>query len=239
MLEVSFAYCFEFIRGSESMLGTVFCTPGALAAYRREALMKILNRWMSQTFFGRSANIGEDRAITNWILRTGWLVKFQCDAVVYTNVPTKYEGLCKMLLRWARSNVRENIMMQQFIWNKFRKSSMLGARVLYTLSWINMIVPNFLLAGLVFCILWRPDIFIMQVMLGSVLAACVPAAFYALRRRSSNALWAFAHNIFWVVALAWINPYSLLTMHKDSWLTRDLNTNEQTAISGSLERSAA
>jgi len=227
MLDVTFAYCFEFIRSSESQYNTVFCTPGALAAYKRDALMPIRSRWLKQTFFGRSANIGEDRALTNWIIRTGWHVKFQCDAVVYTNIPVRYDGLVKMLIRWARSNVREMIMMFPFIFTKFRKDSMLGARINFVLNWINLVIPNILLIGVVFCILWRPDIFIMQVMLGSILSACIPAAFYALRRQSSNALWGFAHNIFWVVALAWINLYALLTMHKDRWLTREIVTEEQ------------
>ena len=222
MLDVTFAYCFEFIRSSESQYNTVFCTPGALAAYKRDALMPIRNKWLKQTFFGRSANIGEDRALTNWIIRTGWHVKFQCDAIVYTNVPIRYEGLVKMLLRWARSNVREMLMMAPFIFTDFRKDSKLGARVNYCLNCLNLTIPNILLLGVIFCILWRPDIFIMQVLLGSIMAACVPTAFYALRRQSSNALWGFAHNIFWVVALSWINLYSILTMHKDSWLTREL-----------------
>jgi hyaluronan synthase len=222
MLEVSFAYSFEFIRASQSMVDTVFCTPGALAAYRRQPLMKVLDSWLNQTFFGHSANIGEDRALTNCILRNGYLVTFQSNAVVYTNVPVGYEGLCKMFLRWARSNVRETIAMGTFIFSKFRQGPALGARVNFVLSCINLIIPQLLLAGVLFCILWKPGVFLMQMMFGSALTACVPAAFYALRRHDSNALWAFAHNIFWMVGLSWITPYSLFTCHKDRWLTRDI-----------------
>jgi hyaluronan synthase len=36
MLNVSFVFSFEFIRSAQSVLGSVLCTPGALAAYRRE-----------------------------------------------------------------------------------------------------------------------------------------------------------------------------------------------------------
>ena len=72
MLEVSFAYSFEFLRASQSAVNTVFCTPGALSAYRRSVVMQVLDRWMKQTFFGRPAKIGEDRAMTNAILRSGF-----------------------------------------------------------------------------------------------------------------------------------------------------------------------
>src|SRR5690606_4072611 len=36
MLNVSFVFSFEFIRSAQSVLGSVLCTPGALAAYRRK-----------------------------------------------------------------------------------------------------------------------------------------------------------------------------------------------------------
>jgi hyaluronan synthase len=239
MLEISFAYSFEFMRSSQSMVGSVFCTPGALAAYRREPLMKVMDSWLNQTFFGRPSNIGEDRALTNWILRVGSLVTFQCNAVVYTNVPTGYEELCRMLLRWARSNVRETIAMGMFIFSKFRPGPALGARVNFALSAVNLILPPLLLMGMLLCILWRPDVFIMQFLFGSTLAACAPAGFYALRHRSSNALWAFAQNIFGVVALSWITIYCLFTCHKDSWLTREIGNPETAEPDGAVARSAA
>lgn len=242
MLEVSFAYSFEFVRASESMLGSVFCTPGALSAYRREPLLQVIDKWAVQTFFGRPSNIGEDRALNNWILRVGALVKFQCNAVVYTNVPTGYEGLCKMLLRWARSNVRETISMGTFIFRKFRSGSAIGARVNFLLSCFGIVVPQILLAGMAMCVVWRPEVFVMQVLFGAVLTACVPAGFYALRHRSSNALWAFAQHIFAVAALSWIMPYSIVTCGKDGWLTREIGDAEITepgGISAAIARSAA
>jgi hyaluronan synthase len=229
MLEVSFAYSFEFVRAAQSMLGAVLCTPGALAAYRRTPLMQVLDSWRNQTFFGLPSTIGEDRALTNWILRTGSLVTFQCNAAVYTNVPTAYKGLCKMLLRWGRSGVRETIVMAKFIFSKFRTGPATGARMNFLLACVNLFIPQITLAGMAVCMLWRPEIFLRQLMLGAVLAACAPAAWYALRRRSSNALWAFAQNIFAVAALSWIVPYSIFTCSKNSWLTREKGASELTA----------
>jgi len=221
MLEVSFAFSFEFIRAAQSRVRTVFCTPGALAAYRRSAVMPVLNSWLNQTFFGRPAKIGEDRAMTNWILRTGHDVVFQSNAVVYTNVPTRYENLCRMFLRWARSNVRESIMMAQFIFTKFRDTSARGARTFFLFGVFNLIVPQFLLAGMFACLLWKPTVFIMPILFGSTLGASVAAFFYAVRRKNSEAIWAYAYSFFWSTCLFWITGYSLLTAHNSSWLTRD------------------
>ena len=222
MLDVSFAYSFDFIRASQSMVNTVFCTPGALAAYRREPLMKVLDQWKNQKFFGRPASIGEDRAITNLILEQGYHVTFQSDAIVHTNVPVGYNGLCKMFLRWARSNVRETLVMGKFIFKKFRQTPTSGARVNFLLSLISLILPQILFCGMLFCVYWQPAVFLIQILMASVLIAIVPALFYAWRRHSSDAVWAFVYGAFWFFGLAWITPWSILTVHNGKWLTRDL-----------------
>src|SRR5690606_32245435 len=93
MLNVSFVLSFEFVRSAQSTLNSVLCTPGALAAYRRSAVFAVLPDWINQTFMGRPSDIGEDRAMTNMILKKGHHVLFQRNAYCYTNVPEKYKGL--------------------------------------------------------------------------------------------------------------------------------------------------
>lgn len=81
MLDVSFVLSFEFVRSAESHLNSVLCTPGALAAYRSSAVFKCLPDWINQTFMGQPSDIGEDRAMTNMILKQGKHVLFQKNAV--------------------------------------------------------------------------------------------------------------------------------------------------------------
>ena len=228
MLDVSFAYSFEFLRASQSEVNTVFCTPGALSAYRRSAVLPVLDAWMNQTFLGKPARIGEDRAMTNAILRTGYHVTFQSNAVVYTNVPERYKGLCKMFLRWARSNVRETLAMSGFIFSRFRETPMMGARINFLLSAIRLVLPHLLMGGLAACILWQPGLYIPHVIAGACLSGCIPAAFYAWRRQfSTEAFWAILYSLFWMVGLSWIAPYALITAGNSNWLTRDLNRSDR------------
>ncbi|MCI0499172.1 MAG: glycosyltransferase family 2 protein [Planctomycetales bacterium] len=222
MLDVSFAYSFEFIRASQSAVNTVFCTPGALSAYRREVVMQVLDAWLNQTFLGQPAGIGEDRAMTNAILQKGYHVTFQSNAVVYTTVPVRYKGLCKMFLRWARSNVREMLAMSSFIFTRFRRTPATGARANFLLSAIQMIVPQILLVGLTGCFFWHPALFLSHALFGACVAGSVPAAFYAWRRNfSSEALWAILYSMFWIFGLSWIAPYALVTAGNNKWLTRE------------------
>lgn len=228
MLEVSFAYSFEFLRAGQSVVNSVFCTPGALSAYRRESVMQVLDDWMNQTFMGKPAKIGEDRAMTNAILRSGYHVTFQSNAVVYTNVPVRYKGLCKMFLRWARSNVRETLVMATFIFTKFRQTAALGARINFLLSAIRLVLPHFLLLGTAGCFLWQPTVFLSHLLFGACISGCLPAAFYAWRRSfSSEALWAILYSVFWIFGLSWIAPYALVTAGNSNWLTRDINNKKR------------
>jgi len=222
MLDIIFAYSFDFLRASQSMVNTVFCTPGALSAYRKDIVMKNLKVWLNQTFMGEKANIGEDRALTNMILDCGWAVRFQSNSVVYTNVPTGYGQLCKMLLRWARSNVRETLAMGKFIFKKFRTGSTFGARVNFIMSCISLIFPKALVGMFISCLFFDSQTYLSQLMFGTVIASTAPAVFYAMRRKDSDLLWAYAYGLFWMASLWWITPWSILTAKNGNWLTREL-----------------
>ncbi len=222
MLDVSFVYSFEFVRSAQSVVGSVLCTPGALSAYRREPTMKVLPEWLSQTFLGKKSDIGEDRAMTNMILRQGFTVLFQGNSLVYTNVPTNYHDLCRMLIRWARSAVRENVDMNRFAFRKFREGSCAGARVHLLMQWFwTAGTPLFLIATAA-CLVWQPFLFMVNILGGLAVMCSVPALLYAWRCRVEEAVWAYAFGMFNLAALSWIGPYSLLTMHKSGWLTRQL-----------------
>jgi len=119
MLAVRFVLAFDFLRASQSLYGCVTCTPGALSAYRAAVLKPVLREWRTQTFMGLPANIGEDRALTNFVLRQGYYTSYQRSALVHTMVPETYRGLCRMYLRWDRSNFRENWVQLKFIFSMY------------------------------------------------------------------------------------------------------------------------
>jgi len=223
MLDVSFAFSFDFIRATQSMVNTVMCSPGALSAYRSDLVRQVIPQWVNQKFLGRPANIGEDRAMTNMILKLGHYVHFQSSAMVFTKAPTRYRGLCKMFLRWARSNIRETLVMTGFVFTRFRKGPMLGARINLLLSLITLTLGQFMKIVLVGLIISLPEIFGMRMLQGGLVAGILPAVFFIYRHRSTDCLWAFAYSVFSVTALWWISVYAMITPQKTGWLTRDLS----------------
>ena len=223
MLNVSFVFSFEFIRSAQSVLGSVLCTPGALAAYRSKAVMNCLPEWINQTFMGQPTDIGEDRAMTNMILKQGFHVLFQRNAYVLTNIPEKYSSLHKMFTRWERSNVRENLMMSRFAFKPFRNGPKSGTRLLLLNQWMGMITAYPLIFIMLILLISHPLMFISSTLLSILIFSSLPAFFYAKKYNVSEAFWAYSYSIFYTFGLFWITPYAMATANRRGWLTRELS----------------
>ncbi len=226
MLHVNFAFSFEFIRSAQSALGSVLCTPGALSAYRREAVFNCLEDWIHQTFMGQVSKIGEDRAMTNMILKQGYKVLFQRNAYVYTNIPEQYKNLSKMFIRWERSNVRENIAMSKFAFKNFRKENKVGARILLLNQWLKLVMAYPAIVLMLFFIFTYPVLFFSSTLVGILIFSSLHAIFYAKKHNVSEAFWAYPYSVFYAFTLFWITPYAIITAGRSGWLTRDLPMKE-------------
>lgn len=220
MLNVSFVFSFEFIRAAQSMLGFVLCTPGALSAYRKEAVMNVLDRWINQKFAGEIATIGEDRAMTNMILEQSYNVLFQKNANVLTNTPTRFENLHKMFTRWARSNVRETLMMNRFIFKNFRKNNKAGARFIYFNQWMKILMAIPLTLLMLYFILTYPTFYIISALTGTFVFSSIQMLFFSKQYNFVESLWAYPYSIFYLFGLFWIAPFAILTVKNGGWLTR-------------------
>uniref|UniRef100_UPI00404903D3 glycosyltransferase n=1 Tax=Flavobacterium sp. TaxID=239 RepID=UPI00404903D3 len=222
MLNVSFVMSFEFVRSAESMLGSVLCTPGALAAYRRDAVFNCLSEWINQTFMDKPSDIGEDRAMTNMILKEGREVLFQRNAHVLTNVPESYKGLYKMFIRWGRSNVRENIMMAKYVFTDFRKDSKIGARLFFINQSLNILMAYPLLIFVLFFMAMHPLLFLSSTLISILIISSFSVLFYTKKYSFTESVWAYTYSILYTFGLFWITPYAIATAGKSGWLTREL-----------------
>ena len=227
MMDVGFMFGFEIIRSAQSLIGYVMCTPGALSAYRKSIVMPFIDRWLHQTFLGVPANIGEDRAIATMILQHGYKVTFQSNAVAATCIPFTYGRFCKMLLRWLRSDVRENLLMTGHFFKNF-KLSLDYAAFAFHLGSLNVgtFMPLVTLIVLL-QMLWvfTPAGLFHAFYYGAVLGitgALIPAVIYAKRVSALNAVWAPVYSVYTMFLLWWIPVYALFTARNSNWLTREL-----------------
>ncbi len=220
MLDVSFALSFEFVRAAQSSLNSVLCTPGALAAYRSEAVFACLDDWINQTFMGKPSDIGEDRAMTNMILKQGYNVLFQRHANAYTNVPESYKGLYKMFIRWGRSNVRETLAMGKYVFGNYRKQSRFGPRLLFLNQAQTLLMSYPFTLFMLYFIITHPILFLSATFFGILVFSSFPALFYAKRYSWEKSFWAYTYSVLYTFALFWITPYAIATASRRGWLTR-------------------
>ncbi len=219
MLDVLFTCSFEFLRAAESQVDTVACCPGALSAYRRSLVEAHKDEWLAQQFLGRPCTIGEDRALTNAILKSGYTSKFQASAIVLTEVPETTRQLSKMLLRWARSNVRETLALGRFVFTNFRLGKKLGARVFFTLSFLRLLSTPFVFFGLLLTLARNPAL-LPWVFAATIVSGLHQTATYTYSRGGVRALWGVAYSVYSLLCLSWIGTYALFTARRSGWLTR-------------------
>ncbi|MDR3568923.1 MAG: glycosyltransferase [Syntrophobacteraceae bacterium] len=227
MMEVFFTAGFDFIRAGQSVYGGVFCTPGALSAYRASVIKVQLKGWVKQAFLGTPATIGEDRALTNLVLKSGYRVVYQRDAIVLTKLPTTFGGLRKMLLRWARSNVRESLVTATFMLKRFRKGDGGSGwiRFLAAVQLLQLAVTEAFKVGLVAELLMRPFITLRILAVGCLISSIIPATVYHMRYRSwFGWRWAIPYSFFQLFALSWISFWALMSASRSAWLTRGLTS---------------
>ncbi len=220
MLNVSFTFSFEFVRAAQSKLGFVLCTPGALSAYKKEAIEQRLEEWLDQKFLGQAAGIGEDRAMTNMILAQGYDVLFQKNANVLTNTPITYRNLHKMFTRWGRSNVRETLEMNKFMFTNFRKKHTFGARLVFADAWLKLLLAIPFLLLMFYFLFSHPILFLSSALVGSFVFSSIQMLFFTKRYNFIEALWAYPYSVLYLFGLFWVFPFSIATVKNGGWLTR-------------------
>ncbi|MPZ44500.1 MAG: glycosyltransferase [Betaproteobacteria bacterium] len=218
MLHVRYILSFDFQRSVQSTYGTVYCCPGALAAYRAQIVHKVLDTWLDQRFLGARCTFGEDRALTNAILAEGYDSVYQGSAVVHTLVPETYSKLCKMYLRWDRSYVREEIRFARIVWSRPAIPMLLCVlektvtNLRYPVAWLAFV----LLATRVI----SNPISLLRVLVAIGIGASFYMLYYLYSERSARFVYGILYAYFAFFALWWIFPYALLTVRARSWMTR-------------------
>ncbi len=219
MLAVRFVLAFDILRASQSMYGFVTCTPGALSAYRRQAVLPALERWRTQTFLGAPATIGEDRALTNQIVRRGYYSVYQRTARVHTVVPETYKGLCRMFLRWDRANFRENWVQLTFVFTRYRSRHRLLPILDLFVTQLEFILSCLFLVLLGFTIAAYP-IIVVKFLAGLGIFTLIYMLYYLRQEWDWEFIYGILYSYFAVLALNWVQPYALLTVRNSRWLTR-------------------
>lgn len=212
--EIRYFVSFQLLKTSESLFGCVTCCPGCLSAYRREYLLEVLDPWLKQTFMGARATFGDDRSLTNFILRK-YRVTYNELAIAYTMVPETWGHYLRQQCRWKKSWLRETFLACRFMFKKHP----IAAISFYSASAFSLLSPamSFRVAYLGYS---THDGLLTYYLVGLAFVGLIQSLFFLYRR--PNPHWLL--GIYWMATSLLITGpqtyYALLTLRKNHWGTR-------------------
>ena len=219
MLEVQYALAFDFGRAAQSSYRTVACCPGALSAFRRELILPHLDAWMSQRFLGRPVSHGEDQALTNVVLKEGYDVVYQRNAIVRTLAPQRMRQLWRMFTRWDRSYIVEGFSFAGFMFSRYRTSNRVLPAVMFMITNVRLVLMYVGLASLPAIFIAKP-IMAAHYLVAFSLGAAFSATYYLQTERSPRFLYGVLYAFCSLFVLQWTLPWALVTVRDERWGTR-------------------
>src|SRR5262249_42923445 len=108
-------------------------------------VMKVLERWQNQRFLGTEATFGDDRSLTNFVLRHHRVV-YHAGARCATYCPSRWTVFFRQQLRWKKSWFRETTIAVRYMWRKHPAAVL----AYYTSVIITLYSPMIALRSLVY-----------------------------------------------------------------------------------------
>lgn len=215
MQAVRYYVAFKAYKASESVFDAVTCCSGCCSAYRREYLLPFLDDWLNQTFLGVRCTYGDDRSLTNYLLKKGYKALYAEKAVSYTFVPDTFSQFMTQQLRWKKSWVRESLKASVFMW---RKHPLMSAAF-----YLGIILPILAPIIVIRALVWYP-ITTGQLPWFYVFGLCIMAIIYGLYYyiNMNDKRWVYGSffAVFYTIVLIWQLPYAILSLRNSKWGTR-------------------
>lgn len=211
---VRYYISFRIIKAAEAYFNAVTCLSGPLSCYRLSAVQEVLEPWLHQKFLGRKATFGDDRSLTNFVVRNHRTF-YQDTAICSTLVPSSTKVFLRQQMRWKRSWLRESLKAGAFMWRKEPLMSL----SFYMGLFIPLIAPIIMVYNLIIVPITMhifPTTFLLGILMMSLLMS-----FTQLRLKKSS-LWIYGvwFVLYYEAILLWQMPYAWLTFWVSDWGTR-------------------
>ncbi|MDT5025692.1 MAG: hyaluronan synthase [Micromonosporaceae bacterium] len=214
MQAMQYYIAFRIYKSAEALFGSVTCCSGCFSAYRRDAVAPVVDAWLNQTFLGQPSTFGDDRSLTNFLLRR-WRVLYAPDAQAYTNVPEHLRQFLRQQLRWKKSWLREVPRAARAVRRKHP--------VMVAMFALSIILP-----------LMAPQVVLRAMVIQPHFIGALPfyyfggvaaiAAIYGLFYRLNNPVKRWYHGVFftlfYTIILVLQMPYAMATIRDSKWGTR-------------------
>ena len=208
---------FRILKAVESTFNAVFCCSGCASAYRKCAVLPILDKWVNESFLGLPVMYGDDRSLTVQVIKEGFKTIYVWNAQAYTIVPETFRRLMIQQTRWKKSWIINAFKTGQFIFWKRPAVAILYFFPLMTLSFLNPFVALYALIYVPFVLGVIPYFYIF----GILLMTSLIAIYYRIVA-PQNPYWKylFPWGVLSVFVLTYLLLYAAVTIQNRSWGTR-------------------
>jgi cellulose synthase/poly-beta-1,6-N-acetylglucosamine synthase-like glycosyltransferase len=196
----------------------VSCLSGRTVAYRRHILLDVLDELTGETFFGRRCVSGDDGRLTWLVLTRGYGTTYQRNAVAWTVMPDDARGFFLQRTRWARNSYRCYLRAIGRGW-LFEQPLITRISVLQ-----GLIAPLSLTVSYVFVALAlaRGSWVGVALWLAWIMVGRAIRAFDHLRERPRDIVLLPLMTGVLLFAMTIVKFWSLVTLNRQAWLTRDV-----------------
>ncbi|KAG0172976.1 hypothetical protein DFQ28_009528 [Apophysomyces sp. BC1034] len=219
MSSLRYWMAFNIERAAQSFNRCVTCVSGPMGMYRANVLASVLDDWISQRFLRMECTYGDDRHLTNQILRRGSKVVYTHFAFCETETPPNFLRWFKQQTRWSKSFYRE------LLWNirsLTKHSPWMAAELFY-----QGIYP-FVLMFSIFYILWGHVPFVLLVWLVSLMAIAGIKTIYAFLSTASPRFLVFPfYSVYYLLGLVPAKIWALVSLWDVRWGTSARSASER------------
>jgi hyaluronan synthase/N-acetylglucosaminyltransferase len=107
LISLRYYLAFNLERASQSVFGSVLCCTGVFTIYNRDLLETVKEDYLNQSFLDHRCTYGDDRHLTNLVLKQDEKVLFEKEAWCHTFVPETVPDYIRQQIRWNKSFFRE------------------------------------------------------------------------------------------------------------------------------------
>ena len=214
MQAVRYSIAFRVMKAAEGYFDAATCLSGPLSCYRRDLVLKYMDAWLNQKFLGQKATFGDDRSMTNFILRYN-RTTYQDSAVCMTIVPRSYKVFLRQQMRWKRSWLRESLIASRFMWKK----EPFMALSFYMGVLVPIAAPVIVLYNLIYVPIMH-RVFPTNFIIGMLMMSLLMSMAQLFIRRSTTWIYALWFCLYYEAVLLWQMPVAWVTFWKTTWGTR-------------------
>lgn len=209
---------FRILKAAESTYYTVFCCSGCSSAYRKSAVLPILDTWLGETFLGLPVTWGDDRALTNWVLKNDYRTIYTDEARARTIVPETLRQFIKQQIRWKKGWFVNSIFAGKFIW---KKEPFVAFTYFFPLMIVTLLTPIMATRALFYTPFARTVDSTIFYVAGVLLIGVLIVIYYRMVSRD-NKYWPyiFVWSAINMVILSFLLFYALATIQNRKWGTR-------------------